>query len=197
MNRLQSAALLFLMVSLVACSKETKKVVIMSSGQLTVDNKNIKVESGTQHNEQTVSFNGDGKVVLNIQTPDGTDTVEIADNGLYVLNLKLQDTLVGGLVSYGASSTRTRVSDDELSHLIDSTRRLILGMGASDENKTYFIVPNTAKKISADLSSIVVGPFEGIPYELDKKNGKIPEVYKLYTNKQQRESLLDLFRRMK
>jgi hypothetical protein len=109
----------------------------------------------------------------------------------------MQDTLVGGLVNYGAASTRTRVNDEDLNHLIDSTRRLVLGMGASDETKTYFIIPRTIKKVSADFNAIIVGPFQGIPYELDKKDGKIPEVYKLYTNKQQRESLLNLLKRMK
>ncbi len=197
MNRLRSAALFLLIASLAACSRVTKKVVIMSSGQVTVDNKNIKLEPGMQHNEQTVDFNGNGRVVLNIQTTDGTDTIGIEDNGLYILNLKLQDTLVGEALNYGAASARTRVSDEELTHLIDSTRKLILGMGASDETKTYFILPHTIKKISTDLDAIVVGPFEGIPYQVDKKNGKIPEVYKLFTNKQQRATLLELFRRMK
>lgn len=199
MNRLSSAMLFLLIIALASCSpKETKKVVIMASGQLTVNKNNIKLDPGTQHSEQTVSFSGDDRVVLNIQTPEGTDTIGIDENGLHVLNLKMQDTLVGGIVKYGEASSRTRVSDEELAHLIDSTRRLILGMGANDKDKTYFILPNTVKKISTDLSSIIVGPFQGIPYELDKKNdGKLPEVYKFYTNKQQRESLLSLFKRMK
>ncbi|HJU46416.1 MAG TPA: hypothetical protein VJ647_06505 [Chitinophagaceae bacterium] len=198
MNRLHSVLLFFAIALLTACSpKETKKVVIMASGKVTAKNNNIKVEPGTQHNEQTVSFSGDDRVVLSVETPEGTDTMALEDNGLYVLNLRMQDTLVGGIVKYGESSSRTRVSDEELNHLIDSTRRLILGMGANDEDKTYFILPNMVKKISTDLNAIVVGPFQGIPYELDRKDGKVPEVYKLYTNKQQRESLLDLFKRMK
>lgn len=197
MNRLQSAALLISMASLIACSnKGSKKVVIMSTGPVTVDGATIKLGSGTGHAEQTVSFNGDGRVVLNIQTPDGTDSVGLDDNGLYVLNLKLQDTLVGGLVNYGASGTK-RVSDEMLPHIIDSTRKLILGMGASDSTHTYFILPLTAKKITDDLDAVVIGPFSAIPYQLDKKNGKVPEVYTLNTNKQERESLLNLFRRMR
>lgn len=169
----------------------------MADGQLTVTGKNIKLEPGSKKNQQAISFKGDDRVVLNVETPEGTDTVGIGEDGLYVLNLMLQDTLVGGLVNYGTSTKRARVSDEELSHIIDSTRRLVLGMGASDETKTYFIIPHTIKKVSSDLNSIVVGPSESIPYQLEKKDDKIPEVYKLYTNKEQRETLLSLFRRMR
>lgn len=197
MTRLKITSLFSLLVALTACSKETKKVVIMSDGPITVKDNNIITESGSQHFEQTASFKGDGRVVLNIQTPEGTDTMGIEEGGVYVLNLKMQDTLVGGLVKYGAATSRSRVTDDELSRLIDSTRSLVLGMGANDKDKTYFILPKIVKKVSPDLNSIVIGPYNGIPYELDKKDGKVPEVYKLYTNKQQRESLLALFKRMK
>src|SRR5690606_241589 len=100
-------------------------------------------------------------------------------------------------VNYGANAARERISDTELTQIIDSTRRLILGYGASDENKTYYILPFTVKKISDNLKSTVVGPYNNLPYQVAGKDGAPPEVYKLYTNKQQRESLLDLFRRMK
>lgn len=198
MNQLKFAGFAFLMVSLAACSGVSKRVVIMSSGTVTIDqgNKLIKLEPGTQHNEEVMNLSGGDSTTITVETVDGKNTFQVG-KGLSVLNLKSQDTLVGGLVNYGASAARERVSDQELSHLIDSTRKLILGMGASDETKTYYILPFTLKKITDDINSKVIGPFQGIPYKLDKVNGKVPEVYKLYTNKQQRESLLDLFRRMK
>lgn len=200
MKQLKFALFIFFLASLVACSGgESKKVVVMSSGKMTVDQakKSITLEPGTQHNEEVISFNGDDKATVTVQGPDGEQAFELSDNGLYVLNLKQNDTLVGGLVNYSANTKRERITDKELTRIIDSTRRLILGQGASDETKTYYILPFTVKKISTNLDSRVVGPYESIPYKLEGKDGKLPEVYKLYTNKQQRESLLDLFRRMK
>lgn len=199
MKQLKFAFFAFLLVSLAACSGVSKKVVIMSSGKMTIDRgKNlVTIEPGTQHNQEILDLTGTDSTLITVQSPEGENSFAVGGKGTYVLNLKSQDTLVGGLVNYGASLTRERITDQELSHLIDSTRKLILGMGASDDTKTYFITPFTVKKITEDLNTIIVGPYEGIPYKLTKEEGKLPEVYKLYTNKQQRESLLDLFRRMK
>jgi len=74
---------------------------------------------------------------------------------------------------------------------------LIEGKNASDEKKTFFIVPESIKKISGATSVRVVGPYKGIPYSVEADDsGKIPEVYKFFTNKQQRESLDELRKRM-
>jgi hypothetical protein len=43
----------------------------------------------------------------------------------------------------------------------------------------------------------VIGPYRGIPGSLEvDDNGKTPEVYKFFTNTQQRKSLDDLKKRM-
>lgn len=198
MNQLKGILLLCCIVSLVACSGDGKKVVIMSSGKMTLDHNSntITLETGTQHNEEQMTVGGKG--VITVKGPNGDQTFELPENGFYVLNLKQNDTLVGGIVNYGSSTKRDRIDDRELTHIIDSTRRLILGMGASDSTKTYYILPFTIKKITDNLqSTTVVGPYQGIPYKVEGKGDQKPEVYKLYTNKQQRESLLELFRRMK
>lgn len=199
MSQLKSVLFLSLMISLVACSGESKKVVIMSSGKMSLDRSDniVTLDPGTQHNEEVLNLSGSGISKITVKTPDGDKIIELPEKGLYVLNLKQNDTLVGGLVNYGADAARERITDKELTQIIDSTRRLILGYGASDENKTYYILPFTVKKISENLQSTVVGPYNNLPYQVAGKNGEAPEVYKLYTNKQQRESLLDLFRRMK
>ena len=200
MNQLRNVLFLGLMVALAACSGNSKKVVVMSSGKMQVDRRSntITLDPGTQHNEEVLDLGGSGVSNITVKTSDDEKNIEVPGKGLYVLNLKQNDTLVGGLVNYGAGAARERISDRELTQIIDSTRKLILGYGASDETKTYFILPFTVKKISDNLKATVVGPYNSLPYQVTGgDDGQAPEVYKLYTNKQQRESLLDLFRRMK
>ncbi|MBC8035459.1 MAG: hypothetical protein H7Y03_15020 [Chitinophagaceae bacterium] len=199
MNLLKWTLIPVLMVLLVSCAGDTTKVVIMSSGKIKVDPaaNTITLEAGTQHNEEIMEVAGGEKATVTVKTASGDKTVELPEKGLYLLNLKQNDTLVGGVVKYGASSGRERITDQELTHIIDSTRRLIMGQGASDQTKTYFVLPFLAKKISDNTDATVVGPFKGLPYKVEGKEGNGPEVYKIYTNKQQRESLLDLVNRMK
>ncbi len=199
MNHLKGVLFFCLAISLVACSGGGRKVMVMSSGKIILDaaNNTVTLEPGTQHNEELMDVSGGEKATVTVKSSAGDKVMELPEEGLYILNLKGNDTLVGGMVNYGAASARERISDRELTHIIDSTRKLILGQGASDETKTYFILPFTVKKISDNRESTIVGPFKGLPYKVEGKDGKGPEVYKLYTNKQQRESLLELFQRMK
>lgn len=183
-----------------SCSGSSgKKVLIMSSGKLTIDaqdQKNIKLEPGTQHNEKEIILTGD-KETLNVQTPDGTKTYEVNEPGSYLLNLK-RDTLVGGIVKYGASARTSNLTGEDVDNIIDSTQKLILGQNVSDESKTYFIVPFTLKKMSASPDAKIVGPYNGIPGTVDAgSSGKMPEVYKLFTNKDKRESLETLIQERK
>jgi len=184
---------------IVSCSsKHGKKVFVMSSGKFTVDEsqKNITQEPSNSYNEQELTYNTADKVSITVKTPDGSKTYEVPDDGSYVLNLKV-DTITGGIVNYGTAGRPTSMSAEQYDHLVDSTQQLIDGKNANDAKKTYFIVPSSIKKISTGTSVIVVGPYKGIPYSLQQdENGKTPEVYKFFTNKQQRESLDDLRKRM-
>jgi hypothetical protein len=131
-----------------------------------------------------------------VKTPDGTKTFDVPDDGSYVLSLKV-DTLTGGIVNYGTAGRPASMSTEQYDHMVDSTQQLVEGKNASDASKTFFILPSSIKKISSSTSVKVIGPYKGIPYSLEPDdNGKIPEVYKFFTNKQQRESLDDLRKRM-
>ena len=191
----------FAILSLAACSSnsDSKKLFILSSGKFKVDEtqKAITLEPGNTHTEQEITYTDAGKVTVTVETPDGKKTYELPESGSYVLNLK-NDTLTGGLVNYGSGPRATSMSNEQFDKMIDSSRQLIEGRNVSDEKKTYFIVPLAVKKISAGHSVKVVGPYKGIPYSIepDKSTGKVPEVYKFFTNKQQRESLNDLMQRM-
>ena len=199
MKALKVAFFIFIVAVFTACSGSGKKVLIMASGKITVDEKdqkNIKLEPGTTHNEKEITLTGD-KETLTVQNAGTNKTFEVNEPGNYVLNLK-PDTLVGGQVKYGAGNRTSNLTGEDVDHIIDSTQKLIAGQNASDETKTYFILPFTLKKISANSESRIVGPYNGIPGSVDAgSSGKAPELYKLFTNKQKREALDALIKERK
>lgn len=184
-----------------ACSSggSGKKVVVMSSGKIQVDPADPKVINftpGTQHNEQELTFSGSDKVTITVKSADGSKTYDLPDQGLYLLNLK-NDTLLGNLVNFGQSGMPTSISTEQLEHIIDSTKQFINGQNVSDEKKTYFLVPGSIKKLSANSNGSVLNPYKAIPYSVEvDKDGKAPEIYKFLTVVQKRESLDEMIKRM-
>ncbi len=178
-----------------ACSGGNKKVMIMASGKVTVDEKDpksIRLDPGTTHNEKEITLSGTGKETLTVQAPDGNKTYDLSENGNYVLNLK-PDTLVGGIVRYGTGDRTSNLTSEDVDNIIDSTRKLMAGQNASDAGKTYFIAPFTLKMLSTNENAKIIGPYNGIPGSIDAGDSKTgPEVYKLFTNKQKRQSLEEL-----
>lgn len=198
MTRTLFSITLLAMLVLSACSSGTdKKVVVMSSGKIQVDKdtKTITFEPGTQHNEAELSLGANDKSVT-VKSSAGDKTYDVPENGLYLLNLK-SDTLIGNLVNFGSSGVPASITTEQLQHIVDSTRQLINGENASDERKTYFIVPNSIKKLTTNLNAQLLNPYKNIPYKVEAdKEGKAPEIYKFSTNKQKRESLEELMQRM-
>lgn len=181
-------------------SKESKKLVIMSSGKIQADAanpQNITLEPGNQHNELELTFKGGAeKTTITVKSSGGTATYDLTENGIYLLNLKT-DTLTGGIVNFSSGGRPNAISHEQLDHIIDSTQKLIAGQNASDANKTYFLAPNSVKKISANANAQLIGPYKGTPGTVQADaEGKAPEIYKFNTNKQQREELEDLQKRM-
>jgi hypothetical protein len=191
---------MFAVIFFAACSSggAGKKVKVMSSGKIQVDEatKTITLTPGTQHNEADVMLTDKDKAIT-VKSPEGDQSYEIADNGVYLLNLKT-DTLIGNMVNFGNGGQPTSLSTEQLDHIIDSTQQLINGQNASDANKTYFIVPKTIKKLTTNLNAQVINPYNNIPGSVSvDKDGKAPEIYKFFTAKQKRESLNELIERMK
>lgn len=187
-------------LSFAACSSggSGKKVIVMSSGKISADAKDPKIvnfEPGTQHNELEITA-GSADKTITIKSAAGDKTYDIPEDGLYLLNLK-SDTLIGNVVNYGAQGVPASITGEQLQHIIDSTKLLLAGQNVSDEKKTYFIVPNSVKKISVNLNAQFLNPFKGIPYKVElDKDGNAPEMYKFSTVKQKRESLEELLQRM-
>jgi hypothetical protein len=195
MKKLTAIAACIIVIAFAACSgggNNEKKVVVVASGKLTVTDKTIKIEPSLSHNEQTLIFKDD-KLTLTVQNTEGpTKTFDLTDNGVYVLNLQI-DTLIGGMVNYGASGRPGSITAEQLDHIIDSTQQLMLGTNASDAKGTYFLPPFTIKKVSVKGNTKIIGSFKGIPYSNEADNsGSVPDVIKFFTNKQKREVLQDL-----
>ena len=181
-----------------ACSSSPeKKIVVMSSGKIKVDpnTKTVTLEPGTQHNEAEIVLSDKDKGVT-VKSPAGEQTFEAPENGLYLLNLKT-DTLIGNIVNFGNGGMPASISNEQLEHMIDSTRQLINGLNASDANKTYFLQPQSIKRITANLNAQLINPYNGIPYQVQAdQEGHMPEIYKFFTAKQKRESLEELIQRI-
>jgi hypothetical protein len=104
--------------------------------------------------------------------------------------------LIGNLVNFGSSGVPASISGEQLQHIVDSTKQLINGENV-DNVKTFFIVPNSVKKLTTNLNAQLLNPYKNIPYKVEAdKEGKAPEIYKFSTNKQKRESLEELMQRM-
>ena len=177
---------LFAVVLLFASCSE-KKLIIMSKGpvEINTDTKTIKATDGTGHEEKVVTVTGD-KVVFKLLTPAGEATVELLENGLYVVNVK-NDTIIGSYQNYGDPKlSQNVVTQINLKRRIDSLQLLVEGKNVSKANRNFFILPNKAEKITENTESMIVGPYHRMR-SAEKVNGKAPEVYRFYSIKEIRE----------
>ncbi|MEO8174606.1 MAG: hypothetical protein ABI581_16040, partial [Sediminibacterium sp.] len=132
-------------LSLSACKE--KRVVVLSKGpaEIDTDKKTIKSKDGGGHEEK--AFVVGGKGAFTVSTPAGEASVDFPENGLYILNAK-NDTIIGGYQKYGDPNERKTITQQILKHMIDSVILLSEGKNASAANRTFYILPNTAVKIS-------------------------------------------------
>lgn len=181
-----------------ACSPGVqKKVKIMASGKIAVDDatKTVTLTPGTQHNEADIVLTEKDKGVT-VKSPEGDNVYETPDGGSYILNLKT-DTLIGSMVNFGNGGAPSSLTNEQLDHIIDSTQQLINGQNASDEKKTYFLLPKTIKKLTSNTNAQLINPYNNIPGSVSvDKDGNTPEIYKFNTAKQKRETLNELIERM-
>ncbi len=75
--------------------------------------------------------------------------------------------------------------------MIDSVILLSEGKNASAANRTFYILPNKAAKISDNIEADVVGPYHRMR-SVEKKDGKDPEVYHFYSIKEIREKIAEM-----
>lgn len=174
---------------LAACSNAGKKIIVLSKGpaEINTETKTISAKDGTGHQDKTFTVMGE-KVTYNIDAPAGKTSIDFTEKGVYVLNVKT-DTIVGSLQHYNdPKQTQTVVSQEELKQKIDSLQLLVEGKNISAANHNFFILPNTAAKITDNLDAIIVTPYHQM-LSVEKTDGKTPEVYRFYSIKETREYL--------
>jgi hypothetical protein len=179
---------LFGAVLLLASCKD-KKMIVMSKGpaEVNTDNKTIKAKDGSGHEEKEVTLGGND-VVYKISAPAGETSVELKGGGLFIVNVK-NDTVIGSLQRYGDPKlAQNMLTQDNMKRQIDSLQLLVEGKNVSEANHNFFILPNTAVKISENTNAMVVGPYHRMR-SAEKVDGKDPEVYRFYSIKEVREMI--------
>ncbi len=164
----------------------------MSKGEaeISTETNTIKATDGGGHEEKAVTLSG-GKTVFKLSTPAGEATVELLENGLYIVNVK-NDTIIGSFQNYSDPKVSQQVMTQEtLVKQIDSLQLLSEGKNVSAANRNFFILPNTAKKITDNANAMVVGPYHRMR-SAETVDGKAPEVYRFYSIKEIRETILKL-----
>jgi hypothetical protein len=178
--------------ALTACNHGKKILVYATSdSEIKVDEtqKNITVADGSAHHEKELDFSGGDPVTLNIQTPSGKLTLQASEDGLYIVNLKM-DTVVGSYQHVGADNGQTKITQDALKQKLDSLQKLVLDQNVSAANRNFFIAPNQMVRITPETKAKVFGPYVTIPGDFDASTA--PEIYKFYTNKEVREIIGNL-----
>lgn len=174
-----------------ACGTDNlKRVMVISKGTATIDKeaKTITVSSGTSSEEQTVDFATNDNITLQITSQAGTNTVELTEPGLYVVNAK-PDTIVGSYQRYGAPPTETKTyTQDFIKAQMDSLQQLIQNRNVSAANRNYFILPNHGVKVTDNVDAFIVGPFHKMT-SIQKQGDKDPEVYRFFMVSEIRETI--------
>jgi hypothetical protein len=179
-------------ILLTACSSDQKTVIVMSKGAADIDLNagTIKSKDGAGHEEKKLDMNSK-QVSFKLSTPAGEATVEMLDNGLYIINVK-NDTIIGSYQKYtSAKLPQNVITQESLKQKIDSLNLLLEGKNVSEANRNYFILPNQATKISANPLAEVVGPYHQMR-SAEMIDGKEPEIYRFYSIKEIREMITKL-----
>lgn len=176
-----TAAIASATLFLTACSGGSKEVLIMASGTLTVGENSVTIEPGTRHNEKKLRVTGDK---ITVKGFEGVTDVSVADEGLYILNLKT-DTIVGSYQRVGEGAGETKISRDVLKQRVDSLDQLMVGSNVNANSRNFFLPPGQMTKITDNGNAQVIGPYLTMPTTF--AGGKEHEIYKFYTNKEMRE----------
>jgi hypothetical protein len=187
--------LFFLTVPLLiaSCSGSEKKVLILSHAGPTIDETNYTVvcKSTKEHEEKELNLSGN--VTFKVSTAAGDASISLPDGGYYIMNLKNNDTIIGSYQAFTTADKAHRtMTQDDLKMKIDSLQLLIQGKNVSEANRNYFILPNTAAKITPNVNATIIAPYHtmsGVPQTNDDKG---PEVYQFYTANELRELIGNL-----
>lgn len=178
-------------IFLVSCSSGSQKLIVYTNNGATIDeaSKVITIKDTFGHNDKEIKFSGSDKKTLTVKLGSGDQNIDIDGAGYFIVNAKSRDTIIGGLQKYSTPEEANRVmSQDELAHNIDSLKQMITGSNTSPANKTFFILPYTAAKITENEDAFIVGPYHRMT-SIAKEGDKDPEVYRFYSVREVRETI--------
>ena len=181
-----------LILFLAACSGNQKTIVVMSKGEADIDLNagTIKAKDGAGHESKPVSINKK-TIQFKLSSPAGDATVEMQENGLYIINVK-NDTIIGSYQKYSkAADANKLITQESLKQKIDSLLLLTAGKNVSAANRNYFILPNQAVKITGNVAAEIVGPYHQMR-SAEMVDGKEPEIYRFYSIREIREMIAKL-----
>jgi hypothetical protein len=170
----------------------SKKIIVYANSNVAIDEnaKTITQKDDEGHVDKEMKLKSGGKVELKVQQKDGSSrNIEIPEDGYYIVNVKAKDTVVGGFQKYSTQQEANRIiTQEELKRSIDSLQQMIEGRNTSAANRTFFIPPNTAAKISSNTDATVIGPYHRMT-SMEQQGNKEPEVYRFYSVKEIRETI--------
>ncbi len=189
--KLGSLILIALTVLVASCSSHTKKILVFANNEVAIDEeaKTITQKDTIGHVDKEINYSTADKVALNIKSPGGESKIDIPEDGYYIVNLKAKDTIIGGFQKFSTPEEANKVmTQQELQHNIDSLQQMIENKNISAASRTFYILPNTAVKITGNTESFIVGPYHRMT-SIEKKDDKEPEVYRFYSIKEVRETI--------
>lgn len=178
-------------VFLVSCSSGSQKVIVYTNNGGTIDeaSKVITIKDTFGHNDKEINFSGADKKTVTVKSGSGDQSVEIDGAGYFIINAKARDTIIGGLQKYSTPEEANRVmTQDQLARNIDSLKQMVTGANTNPANKTFFILPYSAAKISDNADAFIVGPYHRMT-SIAKEGDKDPEVYRFYSVREIRETI--------
>jgi len=187
--------LFFPVISLlvVACSGSQKKVLVLSHDAPQIDEANYTVTCKATRGHEEKEMEMSGNVALKLSTAAGDATVNLPDKGYYIVNAKSNDTIIGSYqVFTTADQAHRKITQADLKMKIDSLEQLIQGKNVSEANRNYFILPNTAAKITSNIDATIIHPYHPMANIPETADGKAPEVYQFYTVNEVRDIITNL-----
>jgi hypothetical protein len=176
---------------LTSCSGGSKKIIVYTNNDAVINEeaKTITQKDTDGHVEKNLNYSGGDKITLGIKLLSGEQNIDIPGAGYYIVNAKARDTIIGGFQKYSTPEEANRVmTQEELAHNIDSLKQMIAGANTNAVNKTFFILPYTAAKISDNEDAFIVGPYHRMT-SIEKVGDKDPEVYRFYSVREVRETI--------
>lgn len=188
-----SALMVAAIVFFTSCSNNQKKILVLNKGRGTVDieKQSVKIKDGAGSEEHEMIYDTKDKVSIKVKADEKEATVDIPENGYYLLNAK-NDTIIGSYQKYSAQKaapdTFTVITQEMIKKSIDSLVALTEGKNVSAANKNYYILPFTAVKVTDNINATIVAPYHNIS-SIEKEGDKDPEVYRFYSIKEIREKI--------